>query len=588
MKKNDIKAFMLIEIIAVIVIMSMLLIVVLPLIANAITTARLKYFQDQENMMLISGKDYFTDNREKLPKNQGDSEVVILKTLVDNSYIKPIKDAKKDICDVNQSYVEVTNLSSGNYNYNIRLVCNDYDTNINWSEWSDWTTIPPVGQQTEIQKAELYNYQELIEYYSDWSNWQDIAYKDDNIIPINSTPQTEIQERMIYRYKDQQWKWYYEAVETSSCLANAPTGTGWNKDEVCGYTSVQGCKVGGDGSSCGYEEGTPYCSASGTGAECSWGDGTTCSTSGTGSVCGSVTVDDTSSCSTSGTGSICGTQTLTTCALSSTSPGAGWSWTPTFCEATDYTCWMHCPIKCTDTFYCATRCNEGDIDFGFSGSCPTPQTYCGHRVCNEDCGYWCEVCSPNKPGADWYSMHDPCNDKWIWKKVVDKKYATKNLTKKYNKVVTGRMYTPTTTKYYYNTKIDSKWYFNKVIKTYADNYYSTAPTGYPNIDIIDTRYIYSSNWDNAKWEPIITTKPTEYTYRTIETKLQTRTRRVLTSEWSGNQLEQHISLDDFLQAVNDKRLEGAKPTFVTIDEMRNDLNIKIDTKTFYRYRTRIY
>ncbi|MDD4036363.1 MAG: type II secretion system protein, partial [Bacilli bacterium] len=150
MKKKNKKAFVLIEIVAVIVITGIFLIVALPLIINAITIAKLKYFQNQENMLLISGRDYFTDSRERLPKNKGDIEVVSLRTLVDNSYIKPIKDVGKNICDPDQSYVEVVNFSEGNYIYNIRLVCDDYDTNTTWSEWSDWVLNPPTGQQIEI------------------------------------------------------------------------------------------------------------------------------------------------------------------------------------------------------------------------------------------------------------------------------------------------------------------------------------------------------------------------------------------------------------------------------------------------------
>ena len=67
-KMKNSKAFTIVEVLGVVVLLGVITGIALPMIQNYIDEARIKYNNGVENQLLISGKAYFSDNRNLLPK----------------------------------------------------------------------------------------------------------------------------------------------------------------------------------------------------------------------------------------------------------------------------------------------------------------------------------------------------------------------------------------------------------------------------------------------------------------------------------------------------------------------------------------
>ncbi len=122
MKKSK-KGFTMVELLATIVILGILAAIVLAVSTNITKDAKKKYCTSQEALVTLSGKDYFADNRSKLPKEIGGTSQVSLKTLVDEAYIKEVVDSQGKACDYDSSYVSVQKQGEQEYNYYTYLKC---------------------------------------------------------------------------------------------------------------------------------------------------------------------------------------------------------------------------------------------------------------------------------------------------------------------------------------------------------------------------------------------------------------------------------------------------------------------------------
>ena len=131
MKKK--KGFTMVELLAVIVIIGILSVVGTVTATNIINKARREYYKKQESLILLSGKEYYSDYRSKLPKQVGGTGEVTLKTLVGEKYIKPVEGYQNHSCDVEKSAVYVQKLGESNYVYSILMDCDDYKTSTNGS-----------------------------------------------------------------------------------------------------------------------------------------------------------------------------------------------------------------------------------------------------------------------------------------------------------------------------------------------------------------------------------------------------------------------------------------------------------------------
>ncbi len=341
-KKKQRNAFTLIEIVSVIVIIGMFLLITFPTISRAVLMSQFKYYEGQEMSFLAAGRNYFSSDRMRLPKNVGEKSTISLSTLIEEGYIEPIVDTENRECDLNDSYVQATNIDKGEYHYYVRLICIDYDTVVALGEWSNWSTEVPTGENIEIESATFYNYQTLTSYNSNWSDWTDVvAESGSEIEPVSRIVGAETQYRTVYSFVDQQWRWFATGTE-SQCASTSPgtdwtqgagcstttqtqcastsPGTGWTQGNACGTTTQTQCASTSPGTgwtlgnACGTTTQTQCASTSpGTG----WTQGAGCSTA-TQTQCASTSP---------GTGwtqgNACGTTTQTQCA--STSPGTGWT-----------------------------------------------------------------------------------------------------------------------------------------------------------------------------------------------------------------------------------------------------------------------
>ncbi len=520
MKKNG---FTLVEILSVIAIIGMFLLIVFPAVSKAIITAQIKYFESQENAILFSGRDYFSEDRSRLPKAEGAKKAVSLATLVDEGYIKMIVDNKSRDCNPDQTYVEATYMAKGDYQYYVRLVCIDYDTETAMGEWSDWTTIQPTGTNIDVEIQTLYNYQEPVTYYSDWTDWTDVVVDSNNVIPIAEIIGTEEDYRTLYRYQDQQWKWYKLDNEYSGCVTSSP-GTGWTY-----YSSSTCTPTTRTSSSCSS-------SAPGTG----WSIAYRCADpTGPSSVC-QTTAPAPYPGGTWSQGAVCDTVISYYCANSNYilhyNPlecfweGTVWS---------DYTCTATCidgwwGFDCTCSGNCNAPCPAGDKVEGYmyyddcpTGSCTTGSTLTCTRKWNATC---IDIVAPLSTTIYYYT--------YTW-------YPT-----------------PT---YIWETSVSTAIY-SRQINVYYDIYSSVAPDGYPNKDTNLTQFTVWTDWD--------ITSPTTYDYRTIEDKDQVRTRSII-MDWSGDVLPDYVPEADIVVTIG-------KP----LNEIKVDPNINLKTIVVYRYRTK--
>ena len=124
------RGFTLVELLAVIVILGILTTVVVVVFRNNDDAAKLAYYDKEEGLVVIAGKDYFSDNRVELPKEVGEISKVNLNQLIAGNFIEEVLDYKKQACDYNDSYVYAQKIDEGNYSYWVKLSCskNNYKT----------------------------------------------------------------------------------------------------------------------------------------------------------------------------------------------------------------------------------------------------------------------------------------------------------------------------------------------------------------------------------------------------------------------------------------------------------------------------
>ena len=121
MKKTG---FTLLELLATIIILGLLTTIVIGVILPLLNRGNDEYYKNQENMLVLAARDYFTDNRSRLPKEIGETSTVTLKELIEGKYIDPIKDKEGVDCDLEKSTVVVQKITEKDYQYYVTLVCN--------------------------------------------------------------------------------------------------------------------------------------------------------------------------------------------------------------------------------------------------------------------------------------------------------------------------------------------------------------------------------------------------------------------------------------------------------------------------------
>ena len=144
------KGFTLMELLAVIVLLSLLTVVVLFSVKSLNERSHRSYYKSQEDMIILAAKDYYADYRSKLPKEIGAIEQVTLQTLINEKYIDPVYDHKNLDCYYENSHVSVQMVANDEYQYFAFLSCPSYN-----SEGDDTPPVIEFSPNSKLSKDSI-------------------------------------------------------------------------------------------------------------------------------------------------------------------------------------------------------------------------------------------------------------------------------------------------------------------------------------------------------------------------------------------------------------------------------------------------
>lgn len=122
------KAFTLVEMIAVVIILALLLIIAVPSIGAILSNFRHVYYKNLEKELETASINYINTYRSKRPK-ENDKKIICIKELEKEKMIDKVLSYKHKNCDIKgdndkKSYVIVSK-KDNKYNYKICLYCDD-------------------------------------------------------------------------------------------------------------------------------------------------------------------------------------------------------------------------------------------------------------------------------------------------------------------------------------------------------------------------------------------------------------------------------------------------------------------------------
>ena len=172
-RKRKNRGFTFVELLATITVLGLLVMIPIISYSKFLARAHLKYYNSQEDLATIAGKQYFTDYRSALPKEVGSKTSVTLETLYAKKYLERIKDYKGKVCrapsgDDANNRVYSYKTGKGDYNYYTILECNGYITSKDTKEPVIVFTpkkaisnqnITVVAKITDNKKVDVYSYQ---------------------------------------------------------------------------------------------------------------------------------------------------------------------------------------------------------------------------------------------------------------------------------------------------------------------------------------------------------------------------------------------------------------------------------------------
>ena len=125
---NNKKGFTMVELLVTIIILGILTTLAYFGVSTILNRGSNSYYNSQEEMLVLAGREYFADYREKLPKDIGKTASVTLDTLIKESYIDPVKDEDDNDCNRDKTTVTVQKITDKDYQYYVTLVCDYYET----------------------------------------------------------------------------------------------------------------------------------------------------------------------------------------------------------------------------------------------------------------------------------------------------------------------------------------------------------------------------------------------------------------------------------------------------------------------------
>lgn len=120
------KGFTLIEVVTTVTIISILGTIAVTSMMSVLKSGNDKYYKNQEDMIIMAAKEYYSDHKGELPI-ESDTSTITLNELITKDYIEPVKDSKGNICS-KESKVTVSKTDKGKYKYDIELNCPSTNT----------------------------------------------------------------------------------------------------------------------------------------------------------------------------------------------------------------------------------------------------------------------------------------------------------------------------------------------------------------------------------------------------------------------------------------------------------------------------
>lgn len=121
---NNQKAFTLIEILAVIVIIGVISLITVPVVTKVLKDTGDKIFESNTELLRIAAENYYKMDTTLLPRNVADKTIVLLDTLVKGGYTKEVKNPE-DPSIVCKGYVVVEKTTATKYTYTPYLDCGE-------------------------------------------------------------------------------------------------------------------------------------------------------------------------------------------------------------------------------------------------------------------------------------------------------------------------------------------------------------------------------------------------------------------------------------------------------------------------------
>jgi len=123
MTRRNNKGFTMIEILAAITIMGILLMLVVPGVSKLMKGFREDYYEELEETVTTSAKEFYTDNKIYRPDGLLKSSHTSIDALINKKYLDKLTDYKGKSCSLQESYVIVVYRGSGNYEYRACIKC---------------------------------------------------------------------------------------------------------------------------------------------------------------------------------------------------------------------------------------------------------------------------------------------------------------------------------------------------------------------------------------------------------------------------------------------------------------------------------
>ena len=120
------RGFTMIELLAVLVILGIIMVIAVPSVVGYLQDSKQKYYEQLEDSVMTAGKEYFSDHRSLLPRENGQIYSVDIADLVTDGYTSDVLDSDGNGTCTGEVYVK--RLATADFEYNACISCGQVDT----------------------------------------------------------------------------------------------------------------------------------------------------------------------------------------------------------------------------------------------------------------------------------------------------------------------------------------------------------------------------------------------------------------------------------------------------------------------------